>query len=104
MEIYEIREKIVFELQKLGIFVDETDDFNLREYIDDSLIFISFMVQVEETFDISFDDEDLIYGSLASINAFCNIVKRNSRKKIIAPNCFLIMKEEKPYERTENRK
>ena len=75
MEIYEIREKIVFELQKLGIFVDETDDFNLREYIDDSLIFISFMVQVEETFDISFDDEDLIYGSLASINAFCNIVK-----------------------------
>lgn len=44
MDKKQINEKVILELQKLGIFLDSIEDVNLNDYIDDSLQFISFIV------------------------------------------------------------
>lgn len=64
IEILEERGMIVFE--------KENDDFDIRDYIADSIHFIEFIVQVEERFKIELSDEFSLYDVLASAKGFTN--------------------------------
>lgn len=49
-------------------------DIDLREYIVDSIQFIGFIVDVEDTFGIEISDEYLQYDSIMSLHAFAQLV------------------------------
>jgi acyl carrier protein len=73
-----IREKILSVLEENGIFFDwksEDRDSDMREYITDSLQFMSFIVELEKELDIEFPDEALVYDNLASLNGFIILVQ-----------------------------
>jgi acyl carrier protein len=72
-----IREKIINVLEAAGIYFDREkndDDSDLREYIMDSIQFITFIVELEKEINIEFPDDVLIYDKLASLNGFITIV------------------------------
>jgi acyl carrier protein len=74
----DIREKIIDTLEASGIYFDrdkEDGDADLREYIADSLQFISFIVELEKELNIEFPDEVLLFDNLASLNGFTAIVE-----------------------------
>ncbi|MBQ3544547.1 MAG: acyl carrier protein [Lachnospiraceae bacterium] len=75
-----IRIIILESLEELGIYVEElcisecfeilNRDMDLRDYIVDSLTFVSFVMILEEKLGIEFPDELLLIDNLASINGF----------------------------------
>ena len=73
----DIREKLLEILNENGIYIDKnktTDDIDLREYIIDSMQFISFIVEIENKLNIEIPDECLIYDNISSLNGFSNII------------------------------
>lgn len=70
------RKGIIILLQDEGIALSHQDnDVDLREYITNSIQFISFIVDIEEKFEITMPDEYLSYESLSSLYAFAGIVE-----------------------------
>ena len=74
------QELIEFRSRILGIFADSgilaqdpgpDEDIDLRDFIEDSIQFVSAVVEIENQFDIELHDELLSPESLASINGFC---------------------------------
>lgn len=73
-----VREKVFDILDTNGIFVDKDkikDDIDLREYITDSIQFISFIVEIEKELNMEFPDELLLFDKIASLNGFVNIIE-----------------------------
>lgn len=68
----ELKTKIIECLENIGIEVDRQteDDIDLREYINDSLIFISVIIELEKMLDIEIPDEMLLFENFASLNSF----------------------------------
>lgn len=56
------------------IFDDVSEDFDLNDYILDSLAFIKFVVELEDYFGITFPDELLVFDVLASYVGLNNII------------------------------
>ena len=77
MVIIMYQDKIVDIIADMGIMVvrNNEDDINLQEYIIDSLQFISFILELERTFDIEFPDEMLLYESIQSLNGLASMVE-----------------------------
>mgnify|MGYP002512609527 CR=1 FL=1 len=68
-----IREKVVSCLSNVGIEV-EGDDINLLSYLQDSLVFVSFVVELEEVFQIEFDDASFVDETFSDMDSICNII------------------------------
>lgn len=66
-----VRETVERCLLENGIEVKSNGDF---EEID-SVNFISFVVALEDNFDIEFPDEYLLSSNTKSINSICNIIE-----------------------------
>lgn len=65
----DITERILNCLLELGIvFEQEENNFELTDYIEDSLTFISFVSELENEFDIEIPDEYLLQGVLGTLN------------------------------------
>ena len=63
--------KILLCLENIGIELGEEEkEVNLRDILQDSLLFISFIVQVEEVFGIQLDDSFLMIDNLKTIRGF----------------------------------
>ncbi|MFR8792328.1 phosphopantetheine-binding protein [Gallintestinimicrobium sp.] len=63
----DITERILNCLLELGIvFEQEENNFELTDYIEDSLTFISFVSELENEFDIEIPDEYLLQGVLGT--------------------------------------
>ena len=66
-------------LKELGIIVFEDDlgneDYDLRDYIVDSLTFIDFIVKIEDYYHISLPMEALNFDILASAKGFYNMIE-----------------------------
>lgn len=79
----DIREKLINCLDSTGILIDDVNgaDFDLREYIIDSLQFITSIVAIENEFGIEFPSELLIYDNLTSVNSFCEVIKNLIEQK-----------------------
>ena len=73
----DIRSRIIKSLEEIGILiqVDDSIDIDLREYIEDSLQFITAVVELEVEFGIEIPSELLIYDNFASLNSFCKIIE-----------------------------
>lgn len=63
-------------LESMGIQIDaNSDEIPLQEYIVDSIQFITFVVNIEEKFNIVFPDEYLLYDSISTMDILCEIIK-----------------------------
>ena len=64
-------------LENVGIDIgnDLNLDTDLREYVNSSVLFISFIVEIEEMLHIEFPDELLLTDTLSSLGNLCKIVK-----------------------------
>jgi len=61
----------IFE-EKLGIIisVDEQDDFAINDYIFDSIVFIQFIIAIEEEIGEELPDDFLLYDVFSSVKGF----------------------------------
>ena len=55
-------------------FCEDKMDFDLREYIVDSLEFVSFIMEIEQHFEIEIPSELLIYDNIKSTVGFANMI------------------------------
>lgn len=69
-----IRKKIIESLTNIGVYVEE-ENIALSEIIDDSITFISFILGIEETFNVEIPDEMLTDTKIKTIDDVCNIVE-----------------------------
>ena len=73
----DIINRIVSILHEEGIEAEYTGgDLDLRDYIIDSIQFISFIVEVEREFDIEIPNEILLYDSISSLHSFADLIRR----------------------------
>lgn len=62
--------------EKFGVlfFDDCRNDFSINDYISDSIMYIQFILYLEEKLDFEFPDELLLPELLDSANEFANIL------------------------------
>ena len=68
----EIRHRLINILQNVDIFIDDDfidDDIDIRNYINNSIQFISFIVEIEKNFNLEMPDEMLSIDNFSSLNA-----------------------------------
>jgi len=54
--------------------ISDGEDVDIREYIEDSLKFITAIVEIENELNIEIPDEFLIYDKFSSFNSFCDMI------------------------------
>ena len=69
-----IREKVVKCFANLGMIVNEEDNFAILDYLVDSVQYISFILELEDAFDIAIPDEFLLKGNMNTVDDVCNVV------------------------------
>ena len=76
MDDSKIKEEIVQALNNVGLFftIEELEVENIGELIPDSLTYISFIVELEQAFDIDIPDEYLLPERLSSLNGIVEII------------------------------
>ncbi len=68
----------------IGVFIDESDLSGLvSDYIFDSLMFVGFMVEIENIFEISIPDEYLLDENLTFENILLIIDELKNKNEII---------------------
>lgn len=71
MTLEELKAAIYETLLESGIMIDSIEeDLDLRDFIQDSLQFISFAVNLEQKLNVELDDELLLFNSVASFNNY----------------------------------
>ncbi|GHV15158.1 hypothetical protein FACS1894219_11920 [Clostridia bacterium] len=75
----EIKKVILSALDEIGVYFDDQDiksetDIDLREYIVDSLQFISFVVELEHQLCVEYPDDLLLYDNIASLDGLSNAI------------------------------
>lgn len=77
----ELRNRIQKCFFNLGILLDtQEENFDISEYLEDSIAFVSFIVELESEFDIEIPDDYLVEGKLATYSDVVNLIldeKRN---------------------------
>lgn len=76
------KERILMCLNNIGIYVDSLDnEFNIQDYILDSITFITFIVELENMFDIEIPDMYLVPDEFKTIDDVCRVIKHLKDKK-----------------------
>lgn len=78
----QLKEQIVESLNDMGfdLSINDNGDIDLRDYIQDSIMFISTIVKLEEELQIEIPDEMLLFDNFASLNAFCLDLETSLKK------------------------
>lgn len=82
--VNEVKQSICDILQEMGFVIFEDwrkDDFNLQNYIVDSIQFVDFIVRLEERFGTMLSDEFLDYGVLESMCGFGEMLEEYLNNK-----------------------
>lgn len=90
MEQEKVKDIIVETFNEMGVYIDvsvgvphsslytpeelPSVDVDLREYVDDSIMFISLVVELEKKFEIEFPDELLLIDKMVSLSGFANLL------------------------------
>mgnify|MGYP002623914121 CR=1 FL=1 len=76
MEKNDVKNQILQSLENIGVTgVDDiTEDFNLNEIIVDSVMFISFMIDLEDSFMLQIPDRCLRKETLSSLSNLVNTI------------------------------
>lgn len=61
--------------ENLGIFIERGVNFKLSDYIEDSLSFISLIVEIEERFGIEIEDKYLNMDILENFESVVSLIK-----------------------------
>lgn len=76
MNSNKIRIQILESLDELGMIVENIDgDFNLQDYITDSITFITFIITIEKKLGIEVPDDLLLFDAMNSFYAYCDLLK-----------------------------
>lgn len=67
---------IIDVLDMMGIVIgeEEFEDLDLREYVIDSLQFITFILELEHYFSIEIPADILVYDNISSFNGFSELL------------------------------
>lgn len=61
----------------IGVIVDDLQETtDIIKYIDDSISFISFVIEIEEAFNIQIPDEDLEVNNFRTLHHILNLVNK----------------------------
>ncbi len=76
----ELRNIIIDTLCNVGVYIEEEitnndKDINITDYLNSSLMFIAFIVDLEDRFGIEFPDDLLTADTLSSLNGFVSLVQ-----------------------------
>ena len=72
----DVKKRLLQCFLNIGVVIDDTeDDIDLKEYIADSIQFITAIVEIERTFSIEFPDELLLFSVFDSFNGLIKIVE-----------------------------
>lgn len=79
--------EIIDLLHEEGMEIEYTGvDLDLRDYLTDSIQFISFIVDIEKKFDMEMPDEYLLYDSISSLHSFAEIIRNCKEENAEAHN------------------
>ena len=67
----------------IDLHLSEQEDVNLNEYIDDSIHYISTLVELENSLDIEIDDHYLENDIFGSLNYLLEVVNTNAIRPYI---------------------
>lgn len=72
----DIKEKLIECLESIGVFVENTnEDVCINDYNVDSLMMISLILKIEETFSVDIPDECLTFETLSSLNGLTILIE-----------------------------
>lgn len=72
----EMKQSVLECMRNLGIYVDDAgDNLLIGDYIEDSVMFISFIVELEQTFDVQIPDDYLNPGKLSTLDEVCRLIQ-----------------------------
>lgn len=83
------RERVIQCLENVGVYINQDlikDDLFIVDYIEDSIVYISFIVELEEMFNFEMPDEYLVTGEMETINDFCSTINMILQKQARAGN------------------
>ncbi len=75
----DIKKGIVTCCQNVGIMVacdNLSDDFDIQEYIEDSVMFITLIIELENYFNIDIPDEYLLPETISSLGALTDMISK----------------------------
>ncbi|MBO5199476.1 MAG: acyl carrier protein [Lachnospiraceae bacterium] len=77
---------VIQSMQNIGIDIPDefADDIDLRDYVIDSIAFISFVLELEDALKIELPYEILIYDNLSSCKGFCAMLDDVVSEKQVA--------------------
>lgn len=76
MDKSQIRKNVIEALANVYIFIEDTDeDTYLDAYIEDSIQFMSFVVQLEEIFAIEFPAQIAFLDNFKTLNTICILIE-----------------------------
>ena len=72
-----IRSQVITCLENVGVFISDEnpEDVHLTEYNLDSITFISFIVELENTFDVEIPGQYISYDFLSSLNSIVDVME-----------------------------
>lgn len=76
-----IGEKVKNSLESMGCIVPDEGDFDVRDYIFDSLVFVAFILELEEQLGFALSDEVLNFEVLSSFNGFIELIEEFNPNK-----------------------
>ena len=72
-----IKQQVIACMENIGICVFSTDEnFRIDDYIIDSIMFVSFIIELEQTFEIEISDAYLNIQRLETLDDVCEMVSR----------------------------
>ena len=72
----ENKEKIISALEESGVLIDgSNEEANINQYFDDSIQFMTFLVNLENIFEIEFPNELLVFENFDNINNICEMIQ-----------------------------
>ena len=76
MEYSKIKTGVYNSLEKIGIYINQEidEDMELENYIQDSLQFMSFIVELEQYFNVEIPDDLLLFEHFEKVSDVVNII------------------------------
>ena len=71
----EIRKAVCESLANVGITIPKDTDVDLNEYLVESFLFVSFLIEIEERLGVELPYEFYTGDNLKSLNAFCTMLE-----------------------------
>lgn len=68
------KDKLIECFSNIGVLIESQEDVDLKEYIFDSVQFVTAIVEIERIFLIEFPDELLMYSVFDSLNGLVEII------------------------------